>query len=323
MSGLFFHAFVDLSDGSGNILGILMDQFGSLSYILCGYFQFSGGIAYLIYQLLGIRDHIGRRSCQILELIMSLGRYRHGQIALCNITELSGDSFHVILNTGSNKDTHDHNDHTCQEHQSNGHITDLHSLAGHHTHRHQCTGGKAHFRTAAIDKEVFFSTELHFRSAGIRYCLLHYPIIKFLIDEYFLILSQSTLFTVFQLLHYQFSSTRSDKSDDTVITDIDLLQKVRNSQRLHVNNNAGIVRLAHHLERQYVVLLRLFYLFIQHRMAVDPLWDASSAFAGSYRLLIFIQESIHTGRKLGRQKSHTFLGNNVHMTDERIRRLHR
>ena len=56
---------------------------------------------------------------------------------------------------------------------------------------------------------------------------------------------------------------------------------------------------------------------------VDPLWDASSAFAGSYRLLIFIQESIHTGRKLGRQKSHTFLGNNVHMTDERIRRLHR
>ena len=300
-----------------------MDQFGSLSYILCGYFQFSGSIAYLIYQLLGIRDHIGRRSCQILELIVALGRYRHGQIALCHITELSGDAFHVVLNTGGNKDTHDHHDHTCQEHQSNGHITDLHSLAGHHAHRHQCTGGKVHFRTAAIDKEVFFSTELHFRSAGIRYCLLHYLIIKFLINEHILILSQSTLFTVFQLLHYQFSSTRSDKSDDTVITDINLLQKVCNSQRLHINNNAGIVRLAHHLERQYVVLLCLFYLFIQHRMTVDPLRDASSAFAGSYRLLIFIQESIHTGRKLGRQKSHTFLGNNVHMTDERIRRLHR
>ena len=105
----------------------------------------------------------------------------------------------------------------------------------------------------ALQKEVFFSTEIHFCGTGIRYCLIHYFIIKILLDEYILILSQSTLFTVFQLLHYQFSSTGSDKSDDTVITDIDLLQKVCNSLRLHVNNNAGIVRLTHHLERHYVV----------------------------------------------------------------------
>ena len=272
-----------------------MNQFRSLSHVLCRHFQLSGSIAYLIDQLLRIRDHVGSRACQILELIMSLGRYGNRQITLRHITELSGNASHVILNTCSDKDTYDHYDHTCQDHQTDGHVADLGSLTGHYSHRYQCTGGKADICTVAVNEKILLTLEIYLRSTCIRYCLIHDSCIILLSGEYISLFRKDTFFSFFYVLNNQFSASGSYKSDDTAVSDIDLFHEIRNSRRLDIDDNAGIVRLAHHFEGHNIIFFGLRYLFIQYRMTVDPLRDTSSAFPACHVFLVLIQETVHTG----------------------------
>ena len=121
MFGLSAHALVNLVDSLSDILRIIADNTGYFLYFPGRLFQLPRCARNLMYQTLGIYDHIVGRSRQSSEFVPSLCGHLHGQITFGYLAEFPGYSLHVILDTEHNQKSHHNHNNAGKNHQAYSH----------------------------------------------------------------------------------------------------------------------------------------------------------------------------------------------------------
>ena len=100
--------------------------------------------------------------CKVIKFIMTFYADFCCKISLCNLFKSAGNAFHIFLDSGTDDNTNQHCNNTCNQYDCNRHIADIICLSINDLHWYKCTYSSICTLHPAVKEQITFSVYANF-----------------------------------------------------------------------------------------------------------------------------------------------------------------